>query len=168
MIYSYINTRGNWENSKLCLVSTQILFLPISTRLGITVYQHGKCLKFVKYNANLHADMIKCPVYIKFYDYLITYSQDCFIFIYNNCDIIIFLFVETPRKFISGKLSIRKPGSSSVLIICDLLNCNCDITFSTVFIPTPTLSNFLVEGNRSPRRKPTTFGRALADLHMSP
>jgi hypothetical protein len=31
---------------------------------------------------------------------------------------IIVLFVETPRKFITVKLSIRKPGSSSVLIIC--------------------------------------------------
>jgi hypothetical protein len=31
---------------------------------------------------------------------------------------IIILFVETPRKFITAKLSIRKPGSSSVLIIC--------------------------------------------------
>ena len=30
---------------------------------------------------------------------------------------IIVLFVETPRKFITAKLSIRKPGSSSVLII---------------------------------------------------
>jgi hypothetical protein len=26
--------------------------------------------------------------------------------------------VETPRKFITAKLSTRKPGSSSVLIIC--------------------------------------------------
>jgi hypothetical protein len=31
---------------------------------------------------------------------------------------IIVLFVETPRKCITAKLSIRKPGSSSVLIIC--------------------------------------------------
>jgi hypothetical protein len=30
---------------------------------------------------------------------------------------IIVLFVETPRKFITAKLSIRKPGSSSVLYI---------------------------------------------------
>jgi hypothetical protein len=30
---------------------------------------------------------------------------------------IIVLFVETPRKFITAKLSIRKPGSSSGLII---------------------------------------------------
>ena len=30
---------------------------------------------------------------------------------------IIVLLVETPRKFIAAKLSIRKPGSSSVLII---------------------------------------------------
>jgi hypothetical protein len=29
---------------------------------------------------------------------------------------IIVLFVETPRKFITAKLSIRNPGSSSVLI----------------------------------------------------
>ena len=29
----------------------------------------------------------------------------------------ILLFVETPRKIITAKLSIRKPGSSSVLII---------------------------------------------------
>jgi hypothetical protein len=35
---------------------------------------------------------------------------------------VIVLFVETPRKFITPKLSIRKPGSSSVLIICDLFN----------------------------------------------
>ena len=34
---------------------------------------------------------------------------------------IIVLFVETPRKFITAKLSIRKPGSSSVLIICKSL-----------------------------------------------
>ena len=33
---------------------------------------------------------------------------------------IIVLFVETPRKFITAKLSIRKPGSSSVLIISRL------------------------------------------------
>jgi hypothetical protein len=51
LIYSNINTRGNWENSKLCentppfgrRVSTQILVFPISTRVDITVYQHGKC-----------------------------------------------------------------------------------------------------------------------------
>ena len=36
--------------------------------------------------------------------------------------IIILLFVETSRKFINAKLSIRKPGSSSVLIICSLVN----------------------------------------------
>ena len=31
--------------------------------------------------------------------------------------LIIVLFVETPRKFITAKLSIRKPGSSSVLMV---------------------------------------------------
>ena len=56
-IYSYINTRENWKNSKLCentppcgrRVSTQFLVFPISTRVDITVYQHGKCFIFLKY-----------------------------------------------------------------------------------------------------------------------
>ena len=59
MIYSYINTRENWKNSKLCentppcgrRVSTQFLVFPISTRVDITVYQHGKCVIFLKYNS---------------------------------------------------------------------------------------------------------------------
>ena len=65
LIYSYINTRGNWENSKLCenifrvdiqlyqhewklgklemrSVFTQFRVFPISTSVDITVYQHGK------------------------------------------------------------------------------------------------------------------------------
>ena len=58
--YSYINTRENWKNSKLCentppcgrRVSTQFLVFPISTRVDITVYQHGKCFIFLKYNYN--------------------------------------------------------------------------------------------------------------------
>ena len=57
MIYSYINTSENWKNSKLCentppcgrRVSTQFLVFPISTRVDITVYQHGKCFIFLKY-----------------------------------------------------------------------------------------------------------------------
>ena len=57
LIYSYINTRENWKNSKLyentppCgrRVSTQFLVFPISTRVDITVYQHGKCFIFLKY-----------------------------------------------------------------------------------------------------------------------
>ena len=56
LIYSYINTRGNWKNSKLCentppfgrRVSTEFLVFPISTRVDITVYQHGKCFIFFK------------------------------------------------------------------------------------------------------------------------
>ena len=36
--------------------------------------------------------------------------------------IIIVLFVETPPKFITAKLSIRKPGSSSVLIILSIFS----------------------------------------------
>ena len=51
-----INTRKNWKNSKLCentphcgrRVSTQFLVFLISTHVGITVYQHGKCFIFLK------------------------------------------------------------------------------------------------------------------------
>ena len=48
----------------------------------------------------------------------------------------------------------------------DYLYNNCDVTFLTIFI-LPTLSTFPVGGNRSARRKPTTFGRTLADLFTS-
>ena len=41
----------------------------------------------------------------------------------DNFESIAVLFVETPRKFITAKLSVRKPGSSSVLIISDRKLC---------------------------------------------
>ena len=41
------------------------------------------------------------------------------VYFFGSLEFIIVLFVETPRKFITAKLSIRKPGSSSVLIIFD-------------------------------------------------
>ena len=47
---------------------------------------------------------------------------------------IIVLFVETPRKFITAKLSIRKPGSSSVLLICDLFNSHVLFIYKSVVI----------------------------------
>ena len=58
LTYSYINTRENWKNEKLCentppcgrRVSTQFLVFPISTRVDITVYQHGKCFIFLNSN----------------------------------------------------------------------------------------------------------------------
>jgi hypothetical protein len=49
---------------------------------------------------------------------------------------IIVLFVETPRKCITAKLSIRKPGSSSVLII--------DIIISTDEDPGLRIESFAV------------------------
>jgi hypothetical protein len=43
-------------------------------------------------------------------------SRGSLVFSWLNLTVnIIVLFVETPRKFITAKLSIRKPGSSSVL-----------------------------------------------------
>ena len=58
LIYSYINTSGNWKNEKLCgnttpagrSVFTQFRVFPIFTSVDITVYQHGKCFLFLNYH----------------------------------------------------------------------------------------------------------------------
>ena len=66
MPLGYINTRGNWENEKLCgnttpegrsvflgtrlSVFTQFRVFPISTSVDITVYQHGKNVLYLFYN----------------------------------------------------------------------------------------------------------------------
>ena len=50
LIYSYINTNGNWENEKLCgnttpegrSVFAQFRVCPISTSVDITIYQYEK------------------------------------------------------------------------------------------------------------------------------
>ena len=57
LIYSYINTSGNWENEKLCgnttpegrSVFTQFRVFPISTSVDITVYQYGKNVLYLFY-----------------------------------------------------------------------------------------------------------------------
>ena len=48
LIYSYINTSGNWKNEKLCGIPTltQFRVFPIFTSVDITIYQHGKCFIF--------------------------------------------------------------------------------------------------------------------------
>ena len=58
LIYSYINTSGNWENEKLCgnttpegrSVFTQFRVYPISTSVDITVYQYGKNVLYLFYS----------------------------------------------------------------------------------------------------------------------
>ena len=58
LIYSYINTSGNWKNEKLCgnttpagrSVFTQFRVFPIFTSVGITVYQYGKNVLYFFYN----------------------------------------------------------------------------------------------------------------------
>ena len=58
LIYSYINTSGNWENEKLCgnttpegrSVFTQFRVFLISTSVDITVYQYGKNVLYLFYN----------------------------------------------------------------------------------------------------------------------
>ena len=58
LIYSYINTSGNWEIEKLCRntmpegrsVFTQFRVFPISTSVDITIYQYGKNVLYLFYN----------------------------------------------------------------------------------------------------------------------
>ena len=70
LIYSYINTSGNWENEKLCgnttpegrSVFTQFRVFPISASVDITIYpyespgnevaiyQYGKNVLYLFYN----------------------------------------------------------------------------------------------------------------------
>ena len=49
LIYSYINTSGNWKNEKLC-VFIQFRVFPIFTSVDITVYQYGKNVLYFFYN----------------------------------------------------------------------------------------------------------------------
>ena len=58
LIYSYINTSGNWKNEELCgnttpagrSVFTQFRVFPIFTSVDITVYQYGKNVLYFFYN----------------------------------------------------------------------------------------------------------------------
>ena len=58
LIYSYINTSGNWKNEKLCgnttpagrSVFTQFRVFPIFTSVDITVYQYGKNVLYFFHN----------------------------------------------------------------------------------------------------------------------
>ena len=53
LIYSYINTSGNWKNEKLCgntIVFSHICSFPNFTSVDITVYQYGKNVLYFFYN----------------------------------------------------------------------------------------------------------------------
>ena len=58
LIYSYMNTSGNWKNEKLCgnttpagrSVFTQFRVFPIFTSVDITVYQLRKNILYFFYN----------------------------------------------------------------------------------------------------------------------
>ena len=58
LIYSYINTSGNWKNEKLCgnttpagrSVFTQFRVFPIFTSVDIIVYQYEKNVLYFFYN----------------------------------------------------------------------------------------------------------------------
>ena len=58
LIYSFINTSGNWKNENLCgnmtlagrSVFTQFRVFPIFTSVHITIYQYGKNVLYFFYN----------------------------------------------------------------------------------------------------------------------
>ena len=58
LIYSYINTSGNWKNEKLCRnttpagrsVFTQFRVFPVFMSVDITVYQYEKNVLYFFYN----------------------------------------------------------------------------------------------------------------------
>ena len=87
---------------------------------------------------------------------------------------IIVLFVETPRKFITAKLSIRKPGSSSVLIICyntnmSLIcyNINMSYYYSTDEDPGLRIESFAVINLRGvSTNKTIMYWRCYCIFHM--
>ena len=64
LIYSYINTSGNWKNEKLCgnttpagrSVFTQFRVFPVFTSVDITVYQYEKNVLYFFYNRHLKID----------------------------------------------------------------------------------------------------------------
>ena len=103
LIYSYINTSGNWENEKLCgnttpegrSVFTQFRVFPISTSVDITtIYQYGKNVLYLFYN--IAQRNIKKEIFRRFRVLTLSYintapSQSAFR-IYK-CYIIIFIYV---------------------------------------------------------------------------
>ena len=50
LIYSYINTSGNWKTPAGRSVFTQFRVFPIFTSVDITVYQYGKNVLYFFYN----------------------------------------------------------------------------------------------------------------------
>jgi hypothetical protein len=73
-MYSYINTSGNWENDKLCgntapggrSVFTKFRVFPISTRVGITVYEYGKNVLYSMFFYNIAQRNIKKEIFRRF------------------------------------------------------------------------------------------------------
>jgi hypothetical protein len=81
-------------------------FKPIScqcnTLYSFTIMSNAIC-HFMGYKQNVYYNFLQLLDKVRYLGYYLRH--------------IIVLFVETPRKFITAKLSMCKPGSSSVLII---------------------------------------------------
>ena len=71
LIYSYINTSGNWKNEKLCgnttpagrSVFTQFRVFPIFTSVDVTVYQYGKNVLYFLYNIAQRTKSVDIELY---------------------------------------------------------------------------------------------------------
>ncbi len=89
------------------------------------IIQRSNVNLLLKNHARLPPEFMD-QVYYKFILYSSISSKLFFLevhglfFVYKSISIFFFNFVDTPRNFIIAKLSIRKLGSSSVLIKSDL------------------------------------------------
>jgi hypothetical protein len=131
LIYSYINTRGNWENLKLCentlpfgrRVSTQFLVFPISTCVDITVYQHGKCFIFVNYNiafvnserwlAKSRVDITQCQhgnvrKFLSLYFFVLYYKTNI-----KHFFVLIYSYIDTGGNWENSRLCENIPHNFS-------------------------------------------------------
>ena len=90
LIYSYINTSGNWENEKLCgnttpeglSVFTQFRVFPISTSVDITVYQYEKNVLYLFYS--MAQRNIKKEIFRRFRVDIQLYYYYYYLFYYLN------------------------------------------------------------------------------------
>ena len=116
-------------------ISHLIASLPISRQQVVFALHVLSCQQvwnklLTTFNSLVHIIRLVARLFqqVRYSPDITIFLQPCIVnlvtfLLYHDCiRLIIVLFVETPRKFITAKLSIRKPGSSSVLIICQERN----------------------------------------------
>ena len=100
-MYSWVLGLSDWTNSQTETYRDKALY-----RFSFMNWQYWELFWYYSVNIVCIKLVLQCYWLFNIYKYA---ALKCTVFK-------IVLFVETPRKFITAKLSIRKPGSSSVLI----------------------------------------------------